>query len=449
MTTWIRLWFLTVTLCVGATAVQAQGPAQNLFDARRKGLVELGAIAMHGYSKIEIVVRNLTDRSLRLDPAGSVLTPPDPALQRLGLAGVVGGIPGEDSSLILIGPKGTWKGEVHSVCLDFGKGTPPNGVPYVLSPRPAAEKALRVLRYWAANPHIRQATVNDVVWTGQDLKALKSQVIPARVLDSRLVAAGGALYWLSGHRTLYAVSRDGTSWSRLGESLDTVVAGGGQLAGYIERIPGLRWYNVSQRRWEYFFLPSAPKKVLLGPDRVIYVVSKEALFVYRPGQKQFNRLPSPAVLDAALSPAAVSPVLWVLSVDGRIHYRDREDWKVLPGRGGDRIGATETALYTSTSKGVLRYARKKWTRIGDPGSEFRAGRRGCFLFHKGRVTVLTDLDGTAPKRTTPPKGVLHFCIDRYTDKLWALDEGGRIHGLNAKGSWDVFVTVPPKGGRSK
>lgn len=447
MTVRSALLALLCLACVQGGPAPAQEkeapPAENLFEARRRGRVELEAIAMHGYRKIEITVKNLTDRSLRLDPAGSVLLPPDPALQRLGLAGVVGGVPGEDSSLILLRPRGSWTGEIHAVCLDFGKGTPPNGVPYELSAEPAGEKALRVLRYWAENPHIRQAMVNDVIWTDQDLDTLKTQVLPPWLLEARLVPAGGALHWLSGGKDLYRVSADGSAWSKIGENFDQVRAGGGQMAGYLHTIPGLRWYNLSQKRWEYFFLPSPPEKVLLGPDRSMFVLARRSLLVYRPGQKQFESVDAPSLKDAALSPASVSPTLWILDAEGRVRHRPAAggDWTTLPGKGFQTLGATLTAVYASSDRGVFRFRKGQWRAVADRGSRCLAGSRHAFLFRKRTLTVLPDADQPS-RNVTLPKRLIHATVDRYTDTVWALDESGRVLRLAEDGTWHAFADVP-------
>jgi hypothetical protein len=434
---------VAVLLCCHGTLWAGESTV-NLFDAKKKGWVDLEAIAMYGFEKIEISVVNRTDRRLRLDPAGSVLMPPDPALQRLGLGGVIGGVPGEDSSLIVLGPRGKWKGLVHSVCLDFGKGTPPNGVPFKLSGSPASDEALKVLRYWASHPHIRQATVNDIIWTGQTLATLKSQVVPPWLLESSLAVWGGKIYWRTGLRTLYEMSGDGASWSKIGENLDRVDAAGGQVTGYVFRIPGLRWYNLSARKWEYFFLPKAPEKVLLGPDRSIYVLCQKSLYSYRPGQKKFRPFGTVDAADAALSPASVAPVLAVVrDGDGRVMVYDRqkETWSERPGRDARRVGVTEKSLYARFPKGVFRF-QGRWRRLAGPGAEFETGTSRCFLLEKKAISVYDEEKGAVTRMGSLPAGVICKSLDRALDRLYVLDERGRVLRLAAGGTWKVIAAVP-------
>ncbi len=439
---------------VAAMSVLLAGPlaaagqdAENLFDARRKGKIEFEAVSMFGYEKIEITVKNLTAATVRLNPAGSVLMPPDAALQRLGLGGVVGGVPGEDSSLIIIGPNGVWTGEIHSVCLDCAKGTPPNGIKYSLSSSPAEEEVLKVLKYWSENPKISQSAVNDIIWAGRKLDTLKSQVLPQWLLGGRIIPSGGKLYFLSGLKAVFQVSDDFALWTKIGENLDRVIAGGGQVSGYIENIPGLRWYNLSERRWEYFFLPAAPKKVLLGPDRTIFALCGGKLLRWAPGQKDFTLFMPAEIADAAIGPSPVSPVLCVLTSDaGRVLQFDRagETWTELAGRGFCRVGASDKSVYACSTGGALFRFQGQWRKIHPASDDFEAGKRSCFVVEKRRVLVDEASDSFVATATLPGN-LISYCVDGPADSMLAIDEQARVLKLSSSGAWEVICSVPDLG----
>ncbi len=445
---WILVWACGAALAASSAAVSAE-EAENLFEAKKKGKVEFEAISMFGFEKIEITVKNLTPALLRLNPAGSVLIPPDGALQRLGLAGVVGGVPGEDSALIVIPPNGSWTGEINAVCLDFGKGTPPNGVKYSLSGTPADESALEVLRYWADNPQIKQTTVNDIIWSGRRLDTLKSQVLPAWLIDARIIVNGGKMLFLTGSGVLYQVADDALSWSKIGENLDSAAASGGQIAGYIEKIPGLRWYNLSQRSWEYFFLPSSPAKVLLGPDRTIFALCGGTIYRWAPGQKEFAAFSAGGISDAAMSPAAVSPAICALKADSGtvlVYDRAQEAWSELQGGGFSKVGASSKSVYASSAAGVARF-QGKWRRIHGSPADFEAGSGKCFIVAAKRVIVYDEGADSLSQPADLPRTAMAWAVDRITDSFYVLDEQAKVHKLSDSGTWLLHLSVPELSGR--
>jgi hypothetical protein len=317
-------------------------------------------------------------------------------------------------------------------------------VAYKLSAERADDRAFKVLKYWAENPGIGQATVNDVIWTKQTLKTLKSQVLPDWLVGSKLLARGKALYWLSGRRCLHASTDGAQTWTRIGENLDEIFAGSGQLAGIIYKIPGLRWYNMSARAWEYFFLPHAASRVLLGPERAIYVLGKRRLLAYRPGQKAFEPFLDAEVTHAALAPVAASPRLAVVTAEKKtvqVYDPRTKAWKDLGLPGAERVGLSGAGVFASTAKGVFTH-RGRWRPVAGPGWTFQAGKTRCFLFEKNRGAVYVEKKKKITTRFTLPGGTIRVSVDTPFDQLFALTEGRTVLKLGEKGTWSALGQVP-------
>ncbi|MHC5037782.1 MAG: hypothetical protein ACYTHM_10745 [Planctomycetota bacterium] len=440
-----RAWILTALLCTFLLpkALLAEDP-ESLSSAMKKKKVKFEAVAMHGFEKIDITLVNLTDKSLRLNPAGAVLLPPDPSLQRLGLGAPVDAEPGnEDSFLILLAPNGRWTGCVWAVCLDHAKAVPANGVPYTLSGEVAEDKALEILQYWAKNPWINQKTVNDLIWTKQDLKVLQSQVIPQWLRKSSLTAWGGELFWLSGEGQLFRLS--GEKWVKIGEGFENVVAGHGTIAGTHSAVNGIRFRTLTGEGWQFKPLAGAPAKVFPGPGFVLYARVGTSLLRFDPGADSFVPAAPFPILDAALKRGPREPTLVVLANEPRqvkVRFGPGK-WQALPGGAVKSIAVSHEKIYAELENGIYRFG-KKWVKVAERGSFILPGRTSCFFFLKGKIRRYDESKKTSidvkPLAVIP----LTFGVDPVEDRLFAVDERGMIWAWEGE-SWVERVRIPEKG----
>lgn len=432
-----------IPLVLPAAARGAEG-VEPLFQAMREGKVRFEAVAMHGFEKIDITVTNLTDRFLRLDPAGAMLMPPDPSLQRLGLGAPVTADPeNEDSFFILLPPRGDWSGTVWAVCLDHEKGVPPNGVPYALSASGAPDKALEILRYWARNPWIVQKTVNDIIWTGQDLGVLRSQVIPARIRRSEPAAWNGALYWRSGDGEIYRLREE--EWTRIGKGFDAVSAAEGLVVGLNRAINGVRITGQTGEGWRFLSLPGIPDKALPAPGMAVFAKVEDRLFRFGPGQEGFEPVDSPPLLDFACSGES-GEILHILEKGKGAVLRREDDgsWASLPGDSASRIAAGRGDLYAAFPSGVFRL-RRTWVKIADPGVQFFPGRGSCFLVQEGKYGRYDESTSEVVFSQPISRQYVAISADPASDTLFLLDEKGAIHAFRGEGI--EFVARVP--GRSE
>lgn len=434
-----------VLLLFPAPFLAAQEPSPRpLFEALARNAVRFVADAKYGFEKIDITVSNLTEEALCLDPAGSVLMPPDPSLQRLGLGAPVDARPDDEASFYIhLAPKGIWSGTVWAVCLDAEKGVPGIGVPYELSARPAAPRALEILRYWARKPWIAQKTVNDLIWTGQDLQVLRTQVIPAWLRKSSLACWGGHLFWLSGEGTLYR--RAGEEWVEFGANLQHVFAGHGQVVGTHGSINGVRLRSLTGEGWRFVTLLGVPTAVLPAPGFVLYVIAENRLWRLEPGKGDPVQAAPFEVEAAALggSPGAAPAVYALERETGKIHARAQDgtwtELSALPARG---IAATPGLLYGAFATGVFRF-QGKWIKIANEAEALLPSARGCYLVHREGVEFYSEETGKKSALPSLENPTLSLVADPAGDGLYALDESGTLSALGPEG-WVQIGKVPGK-----
>lgn len=412
-----------------------------MFEAMKARTVRFKATAMHGFEKIDITVDNLTNRAMVIDPAGSVLHPPDPALQRLGLGAPVDANPENPPSFFIhLSPRGSWSGTVWSVCLDAKKGVPPNGVPYELTAEPAEAEILKVLKYWAKNPWIDQKTVNDLIWGKPDLEVLRSQVIPTHLRKSSLHAWGGEVFWLSGSDELFR--QKGEEWVSIGLNIGDVALGHGQVAAYRKGINGLRRYSVTKGDWKFLFLQGVPTVVLPGPGNTIYAIIEDRIAKLAPGCEEFVSLEQEPVSLAALSPAPINPVLVVADREtGVVRMMDESGkWRDLPGGIAKGIAASAGSIYAIFDTGIFRFHRG-WRKIAAQGDALLAGRETCLIHDGARWVQFKEQSGKLTPLPALDKRMINLTLDPSTDLLLALDETGRIWSLRDN-RWERFSTIP-------
>jgi len=416
-----------VLILAASGALSAQEPeAEPLFDALRKNKVKFEAIAMHGFQKIDITLFNLTDGPLLLDPAGSMLMPPDPALQRLGLGSPVGAKPGEPLSFFIrIEPKARWSGCVWSVCLDAKLAVPANGVPYTLSVNPASGRALEILRYWARKPWIDQKTVNDLIWTGQSLAVLRTQVIPLWLRKSTLASWGNERFWLSGEGRLYR--RKGEKWELLGKGLERIHVGEGLVAGTHRAVNGVRYRGLTGQGWQFLILPGIPEEVWPAPGFVLYAKVENQLFRFDPGTDAFVKAAEFPVASVAIRRQAKGHTLFAVRADtGKIQVRTSDDaWKEFSALPAKNIAVSQASVYAEFGTGIFRFT-KKWVKLAEPGWELRPGRKCCYFLREGKVLLFSEERGKLSEIPAPPAMALSICVDPSSDLLLALDESGIV-----------------------
>ncbi|MHC4777363.1 MAG: hypothetical protein ACYTFG_02170 [Planctomycetota bacterium] len=439
---WILLLAVAALLVTSTPARAAE--VESLSDAMAKGRIRFDAVAMHGFEKIDITIVNLVSRILKIDPAGAVLIPPDPALQRLGLGAPVGADPADEGSFFIhLAPNGQWSGTVWAVCLDHGKGVPSNGVPYTLSKKSAEGKALEVLKYWARNPWIQQKTVNDLIWTGQDIKVLRSQVIPSWLRKSSLAAWGGEIMWLSGTGRLFRRTPD--AWANIGKRLEKVILGHGLVVGTHNSINGIRYKSLTGEGWSYKSLAGVPSQVHPAPGFLLYTLVESSLFLLEPGKPDFAKASDLECEGVAMTWRAKTPVLFLLEREtAKIHTTDPRDgkWITLPAGPAKKIAASRESLYAEFETGVFRYGRG-WAKVAETGTAFFPASKSCFLVRGDSVSVFHEAKGkTSP--LPPLKSSPLFCsVDPVEEKVYIIDERGAIWSF-VENEWKFLFKIPAK-----
>ncbi|GEM_PF-2600591 len=440
------LFAASALLLAFASPGLASEEPRTLFEALKKKEVAFEAVAMHGFEKIDITILNLTDRTLTLDPAGSVLLPPDPALQRLGLGAPVDANPDAPLSFYLVvKPRGRWSGTVWAVCLDAEKGVPPNGVPYVLSDSPAEGNALNLLKYWARNPWIRQKTVNDLIWTGQDLGVLKSQVIPARLRKSDVAVWDGTVFWLSGDGLLFRTRED--EWVEIGRGFDRVVAGHGLIAGTHRALNGVRILGFTGKTWRFLTLPGIPDEVRTAPGHVLYARIGTDLYRFGPGDERFHPAVPFPVAAFAIQAGEPEPEVFVVEAEsGTVRLLQADGGhREFPGGPARRVHATRASVFAEFATGLFVLRGSSWVKVAGPPSRFLAAGETAFFVREGGLHRVGP-DGGEPELL--PKGREPFLVletDREADAIYGLDEKGGIWTFE-KNEWSFRIRIP---GREK
>jgi hypothetical protein len=396
---------------------------------------------MHGFEKIDLAVANLVNEALRVDPAGTVLTPPDSALQRLGLGAPVDAVPGNEASFFLaLSPLGRWSGCVWAVCLDFGKGVPPTGVPYEVSPDLATGNALEVLRYWARNPGIDQKTVNDIVWSGQGLSVLRSQVVPDRLRKSSLAVADGQVFWLSGDGALHRLR--GADWEAVGDGLDAVRAGFGMAVGSHRTLNGVRVFAASQGAWRFLLLPGIPAEVLPAPAFSVFARVEGSVYRFGPGSAEFVSACPYTAAGVALKASTHDPEICVLEAEtGVVRTLGKSGvWRELPGTAALRISATAGSVYAVFASGLYRF-QKRWTKVAEGADALYPGREVLYLIRGTRLYRYDEASDTIVELPSLQTHLLFLATDPAGDSLWVLDEKSSVWVFE-NSAWRFLVKVP-------
>jgi hypothetical protein len=300
------------------------------------------------------------------------------------------------------------------------------------------------LRYWAKKPWIDQKTVNDLIWTGQDLGVLRTQVIPARLRKSTLSAWGGELIWLSGTGRLHR--KKGEGWEELGKGLEKAVTGQGMVLGLHRAIAGVRFRSLTGTGWQFQTLPGIPDKAQPASGFAILALVERKLLRFDPSNKEFRPVCEFHVSDFALLGSGKEEVLFALEADsGKIQVLDRNgEWREVSALPARRIAGSGSALYAEFGTGIFRHS-SKWIKVAESGSEMLPSRTACYFAGAKKLVRYDEKTGKQSELPPLKSTVLSMCVDPVTGILHALDESGSIWSFSDK-AWEKTTSIPEKAG---